>query len=262
MPEISEVRLTSEWVTQKNKDRTIVEVEYLNSNKLSMVEDINVIGTTLSATSRGKEMKLLFNNIPVVITLGMSGGFKNFKERLDDSNMGWKHAHIRFTMSDGNIFIWTDVRRFGKSLGKDWGTKRGPDIFDEEELFRKNILDNLEHRDFGKPAHEVLMNQQWFNGIGNYLRAEIIGKWDVNPFQPIRDIIDKPFLGHLISQVHDSYRLGGGELYTWMNENKTPINRDITWSDWMQFYGKRENMKDKQKRTFWFDKKWKKDLEV
>jgi endonuclease VIII-like 1 len=101
------------------------------------------------------------------------------------------------------------------------------------------------------------MNQQWFNGIGNYLRAEILGKWDVNPFQPIRNIIDTPFLDHLIEQVHDSYRLGGGELYTWMNENKTPILLDITWDEWIQFYGKAECVTDKQKRTFWYDKKWK-----
>ena len=256
MPEISEVRLTSEWVTYKNKDRTIVGVEYLPSNKLKLVEDIDVIGKKLSATSRGKEMMLTFDDEPVVITLGMSGGFKNFKERMDDSTMGWKHGHIRFTMSDGDIFTWTDVRRFGKSLGKDWGKKRGPDIFDDEESFRENILSNIEHRDFNKPAHEVLMNQQWFNGIGNYLRAEILGKWDVNPFQPIRNIIDTPFLDHLIQQVHDSYQLGGGQLYTWMNENKTPILRDITWDEWMKFYGKKKSMKDKQKRTFWFDEKW------
>lgn len=258
MPEISEVRLTSEWVTQKNKDRTIVDVEYLESNKLSMIEDINVIGTKLSATSRGKEMKLLFDDTPIVITLGMSGGFKNFKERGDDSEKSWKHSHIRFKMSDGDWFTWYDVRRFGKSLGSDWGVKRGPDIFDEEELFRKNILNNIEHRDFNKPAHEALMNQQWFNGIGNYLRAEILGKWGKNPFQPIRNLVkEEGFIDHMITQVHWSYKLGGGELYTWMLEGKSKIiSTELSWGEWMQYYGRRESIKDKQKRTFWFDKKW------
>jgi endonuclease VIII-like 1 len=256
MPEISEVRLTSEWITQKNKKRTITEVEYLSSNKLKMVEEIDVIGKTLSASSRGKELRLEFDFEPVVITLGMSGGFKNYKERSDDSDKHWKHSHIRFKMSDGDWFTWSDIRRFGKSLGDTWGKKRGPDIFDEEEEFRKNIVNNIEHRDFNKPAHEVLMNQQWFNGIGNYLRAEILGKWDVNPFQPIRNIINKPFLDHLIEQVHWSYRLGGGQLYTWMNENESAIDFNLTWNDWMQFYGKQESMKDKQKRTFWFNKKY------
>ena len=261
MPEISEVRITSEWVTRKNKNRKIVDVEYLPSNKLKMIEEMDIIGSTLSSKSRGKELMLLFDDKPVVITLGMSGGFKNYKERSDDSDKYWKHSHIRFQMSDGEWFTWCDIRRFGKSLGTDWGIKRGPDIFDEEDKFRENIIRNIEHRDFNKPAHEALMNQQWFNGIGNYLRAEILGKWDVNPFQPIRDIINTPFLDHLISQVHDSYQLGGGQLYTWMNENSAPISRDLTWDEWMQFYGKKENIKDKQKRTFWYEKKWQKYLD-
>lgn len=256
MPEFSEVRLTSQYVTSKNKNRTIVDVEYLPSNKLKMVEGIDVVGRNLSSTSRGKEMKLHFDEESVVINLGMSGGFKNFKERGSDENKYWKHAHIRFKMSDGEWFTWTDIRRFGKSVGKDWSVNRAPDMFDETEDFIANIIHNINHNDFSKPAHEALMNQRWFNGIGNYLRAEILGKWDVNPFQPIRNIISEEFLEHLIQQVMDSYELGGGKLYTWTNEND-PIQRDgLTWDKWMQFYGKGETVIDKQKRTFWFDKKW------
>ena len=262
MPEISEVRITSEWVTRKNKNRKIVDVEYLPSNKLKMIEEIDIIGSTLSSKSRGKELMLLFDDKPVVITLGMSGGFKSYKERGDESDKYWKHSHIRFKMSDGEWFTWCDIRRFGKSLGTDWGKKRGPDLFDDEEGFRRHILENIEHRDFNKPAHEALMNQQWFNGIGNYLRAEILGKWGKNPFQPIKKLIQQDgFLDHLISQVRWSYRLGGGQLYTWMNENESAIDFNLTWDDWMQFYGRRESMKDKQKRTFWFDESFKKYLD-
>lgn len=263
MPEISEVRITSEFVTRRNRNRKIVDVEYLSSNKLKEVENINVIGKTLSATSRGKEMKLLFDDEPVVITLGMSGGFKNFETPSDNSNKYWKHSHIRFKMDDGDYFNWCDIRRFGKSLGKDWNVNRGPDLFDDVEGFKNHILKNIEHRDFSKPAHEQLMNQKWWNGIGNYLRAEILGKWEQNPFQPIRNLVQqKGFLDHLIEQVHWSYRLGGGQLYTWMNENESAIDFNLTWNDWMQYYGRRDKIKDKQKRTFWFDKKWEKYLEL
>ena len=263
MPEISEVKITSEFVTRRNRNRKIVDVEYLSSNKLKEIENINVIGKTLSATSRGKEMKLLFDDEPVVITLGMSGGFKNFETPSDNSNKYWKHSHIRFKMDDGNYFNWCDIRRFGKSLGKDWNENRGPDLFDDEEGFRNHILKNIEHRDFSKPAHEQLMNQTWWNGIGNYLRAEILGKWGKNPFQPIRNLVkEEGFLDHLISEVHWSYKLGGGQLYTWMNENESAIDFNITWDDWMQYYGRREKIKDKQKRTFWFDKKGENHLEI
>ena len=259
MPEISEVKLTSEFVNNANKKRHITDVKFLKTNKLKLIEDIDVLGKRITAKSRGKELKLFFDKEPVVISLGMTGCFKNFKKR-GYKNKHWKHAHIRFRMSDNNWFCWSDVRRFGKSISKDWNKNRGPDIFDEVESFKKYIYDNIEHRDFQKPAHIVLMNQKWFNGLGNYLRAEILGKWNKNPFQPMKNLINEPFLNHLIEQVHDSYRLGGGELYSWMNENKS--EKDNDFYEWMKFYGKTMKMKDSQGRTFWYAKKWHKALKV
>lgn len=51
-------------------------------------------------------------------------------------------------------------------------------------------MDNLHKKAFGKPIMEVLMNQQYFNGIGNYLRAEILFRiGDLNPFISARDAI-------------------------------------------------------------------------
>jgi endonuclease VIII-like 1 len=39
--------------------------------------------------------------------------------------------------------------------------------------FSENVLVNIEKPVFNKPICEVLLNQKYFNGIGNYLRAEI-----------------------------------------------------------------------------------------
>jgi endonuclease VIII-like 1 len=257
MPEISEVKLTAEFINHANQNRSIKDVQFLKTNKLKLVEELNIIGSTISAVSRGKELKLFFNQEPVVISLGMTGCFKNFKKR-GYKNKHWKHGHIRFYMSDDTWFVWSDVRRFGKSVSTNWNPLRGPDIFNEEQLFKSNILENTNHPDFTKPAHIALMNQRWFNGIGNYLRAEILGKWNKNPFQPMKQLLNEPFLDHLIEQVHDSYRLGGGELYSWMNENKSSNNYDF--HQWMKFYGKTVKTIDPQGRTFWYQKKWGKYL--
>ena len=81
MPEISEVRLTAQFVTAANKNRTIQDVTYLKTNKLKLVEEIDVVGKKISAVSRGKELKLFFDSEPVVISLGMTGCFKNFQKR-------------------------------------------------------------------------------------------------------------------------------------------------------------------------------------
>ena len=171
MPEISEVKLTSEFVNNANKKRHIVDVKYLKTNKLKLIEDIDVLGKRISANSRGKELKLFFDDEPVVISLGMTGCFKNFVKR-GYKNKHWKHAHIRFRMSDNNWFCWIDVRRFGKSISKEWNKNRGPDIFDDVENFKKHIFENIEHRleyvitvhgiDFINDSKATNVNAAWY----------------------------------------------------------------------------------------------------
>lgn len=41
-------------------------------------------------------------------------------------------------------------------------------------FFRENVLSNLSDKAFDRPICEALLNQKYFNGIGNYLRAEIL----------------------------------------------------------------------------------------
>ena len=61
MPEISEVKLTAEFVTETNKNRLIEEVLFLKTNKLKLIEEIDLKGKKISAQSRGKEFKLFFD---------------------------------------------------------------------------------------------------------------------------------------------------------------------------------------------------------
>ena len=49
MPEISEVKLTAEFVTQTNKNRTIENVSFLKTNKLKLIEEIELTGKKISA---------------------------------------------------------------------------------------------------------------------------------------------------------------------------------------------------------------------
>lgn len=39
---------------------------------------------------------------------------------------------------------------------------------------RENVLRNLADKAFDRPICEALLDQRFFNGIGNYLRAEIL----------------------------------------------------------------------------------------
>ena len=57
--------------------------------------------------------------------------------------------------------------------------------------FRNTILGNLNDAAFNRPICEAMLNQKYFNGIGNYLRAEILFRSDIPPFDRARDVLSK-----------------------------------------------------------------------
>lgn len=139
---------------------------------------------TITSESRGKEMALLLqcqqnrdHKTRILFRFGMSGKF-NFTTSTSIP----KHAHLQFhTIKEEGangkgILSFVDTRRFGswRVMGDGWGKERGPDIVREYKLFRTNILENLEDPAFGKAMCEIMLNQKYFNGVGNYLRAEIL----------------------------------------------------------------------------------------
>uniref|UniRef100_A0A8C0ES38 Nei like DNA glycosylase 1 n=1 Tax=Bubo bubo TaxID=30461 RepID=A0A8C0ES38_BUBBB len=59
---------------------------------------------------------------------------------------------------------------------------------------RENVLKNLDDKAFDKPICEALLNQKFFNGIGNYLRAEILYRLKIPPFEKARTVLENPAL--------------------------------------------------------------------
>ena len=67
------------------------------------------------------------------------------------------------------------MRGFGRwTLTSEWSENRGPCILQERDQFRTHVLASLEARAFSKPICEVMLDQRYFNGVGNYLRAEAL----------------------------------------------------------------------------------------
>jgi endonuclease VIII-like 1 len=264
MPELAEVKLTAEYVNKVVKGKKFTQVRKNPSHKGKLFDHPEVF--EISAVSRGKEFKLLLEHEggveSLIMTMGMSGHFK-----LTQTGQEIRNSHLMFDSTDGTTLSFVDVRRFGKWKFGDWNPLRGPDPVYEHGEFFSNVMNNLDRRDFSKPLHEVLMNQKYFNGIGNYLRAEIVYRLeDVNPFQPARDAILSPKgsqLLYLCREIpHKAYLLGGGNLYSW----KTPeeIEKDGSagsWDGFMKCYGNREmeSEVDNIGRRFWYDPKWKRN---
>lgn len=66
---------------------------------------------------------------------------------------------------------------------------RSPDIVNEHVAFRRNLINHLDSSAFNKPLCEVLLDQRYFNGVGNYLRAEIMYRARVDPFACARTVL-------------------------------------------------------------------------
>ena len=231
----------------------------VKKNPIHKCEDLNIPFETfkIKAVSKGKEMVLYFLDkhsdqyIPVRITMGMSGHFK-----LTNSGQEPKHSHLKFYRSDGTTMSFVDVRRFGKwKQGVAWSDNRGPDPTTEYKAFWDKVMTNLTK--LKKPLYEMLMDQKYFNGIGNYLRAEIIYRaGDVDPFLPAgMQFARYPKLLDLCRDIPLlAYAKGGGSIKDWDN----PFGDEAIQERFMLCYGNAEmsKRKDRNGRTFWYDSKW------
>lgn len=258
MPELAELKLTADYINSNSGKIKHIAIEKNPVHKGAEI-DISFTEFTIVAESRGKELLLRLNDsnsdqfIALQMTMGMSGHFQ-----VTNTGQEPKHAHLKFYRNDGTTLNFVDVRRFGNwKQGITWKANRGPDPTTEPREFFLNIMTNLTNRDFKKPLYEVLMNQKYFNGIGNYLRAEIIYRAnDVDPFLPAGMQIAKyPKILQLCEDIPNlAYQRGGGSIKDWKN----PFTDDFSESFFL-CYGNKDTMdsrKDKNGRTFWYDPKW------
>lgn len=94
-----------------------------------------------------------------------------------------------------------------------WGNDRGPDPVLEHKAFVSNILDNLSRPVFDKELCEVMLEQKWFNGIGNYLRAEVMYRAGLSPFTKARTVFAKTPKNFDFSKINASSDVGLIVLY-------------------------------------------------
>jgi len=289
MPEGPEIHMSSLMVT-KLGDRITFKGRVIKSSVSVKNPEVDWKSTkyTISATSRGKEMKLFLTDvgksekksISILFHFGMSGKFQ--LTNVEDLP---KHAHLQFYSSDGTqVLSFVDYRRFGRwFVNQDWGTDRGPCFLTEYYLFRNHIYESLNKRVFDAPICEVLLNQKYFNGVGNYLRAEALYRCGVKPFDPARKILELLFQNEEIKSeallvkkevIHEEKyavmdekvkdiifilnKLGNEVVAMGCDGYESSSKRDngtmSEFDEWLQCYMQpgMENMKDGKKRTIWF----------
>jgi endonuclease VIII-like 1 len=157
----------------------------------------------LEWSSRGKELGVaLINSNNIVkrynFQMGLSGHFILCSEPdFNSSDSMKKHTVLRFLLNHNtnarSFFLCLyDTRRYAKwNENKNWNKDKGPCPYEEPEQFVENIKKNLHKRDFSYPIYETLLNQKYFNGIGNYIRSILLYRLKFNFNLSAREYLEK-----------------------------------------------------------------------
>ena len=277
MPEGPELYLASKFVNEVCEGRFFSGPVQKSAVSKSCTVEFSSPCYSITSQSRGKELALTLscqkdarNQLRLLFRFGMSGRFAFGP----DSELH-KHAHLNFfvtsctTQAKGDsadtafVLSFVDPRRFGSwHVTEDWGKDRGPDPMFEYDAFRSNVLDNLDDVAFNRPICETMLNQKYFNGIGNYLRAEVLYRCRIPPFVRARDVLTPLKDVGLcdgsstdILQLCHSAPLEVIQLGKYISIYKTEEEmKDSPFTRWLQCYLNplMRNMVDHNGRTIWF----------
>jgi endonuclease VIII-like 1 len=255
MPELAELKIMSDYINQTTKGKVFNKSFHVlkgnNPEQFHLLDDFKI-----DAESFGKELIIRFFNDnethKISVFMGMSGNWKWVTTKNWNET---KFVRMRLDSIDGySLLLYGSYMGPKYKIGGFSGVKRGPDPTKNFEKFKQNIIDNLHKSTFNKPICEVLLNQEYFNGIGNYLRSTILYYLDVNPFLSASQIIKEyPQILNMCKDIPlKAYKLNGGQLSDWKN----PFDSDYDeFKKWV-FYQKGISCKDNIGRKFWFDEKW------
>jgi formamidopyrimidine-DNA glycosylase len=186
MPEVIEVFITSNYLDDKLKNKTLTNIKILGGRYKYHKFLINLPVKIIRVRSIGKFIWFeLDNDMYIMNTLGLTGMWGFTKN---------KYSRIKFTGTNFTLY-YSDMRNFGtikisnkKDLDKKI-KKLTPSILENftDREFYSRILDYKKKQDY---IISALMNQEsgLGSGIGNYLSAEILYRAKISPYTRIKNI--------------------------------------------------------------------------
>ncbi|MAJ90505.1 MAG: hypothetical protein CMD08_04435 [Flavobacteriales bacterium] len=225
MPEGPEAKIASDYFNKLFLNSKKLNFEIISEYYHQKYSDIfNQIKHNLHKFKQtytiGKNIFLdLENQKKFNIHLGMTGGW---------SSKLIKHCHFRVFDSDKEIFF-RDIRKFGKikiipqdefhnlfhpefdSLNKSYNIQKHINYLQNKIKNNKSIC-------------SILMNQKYFPGVGNYIKAESLYKSKIHPEEKWGNLdaeMKKKLIKNVNQIMNNSYKLGGAEL----KDFKNPFNQ-------------------------------------
>lgn len=264
MPEQPEIRIMSHFINHRLANKKVIKVEKspISKNKC----DLSIIdGKSWEVTSgfRGKEMMV-----------SLSSEDETYNLKIGFARIGTLHtcsldcipddfdkvAMLRF-YTDTEVLYLSDFTRFSQwKWSLDWDKNRGPDIVSQHNEWRDKLYKYKKSLHLKKPVFEVVMDQRYFNGVGNFSRSEILCRVKCSPFMQFDEMLESDVLRTDFFEVcrdtlNEIAVHGGLQFKFWTNPfgvDKKKFNR---WVRCFNKFPKTFYQRDSKGRMYWFEKK-------
>jgi len=223
MPEAAEVRritdqLETEFGVHTLNHIKVVGGRFLKECSPPRPDELHFPITDTQMCCKGKFLYWLAKenngtNVDFHITLGMTGSFG--KEQ--------KHSALRFDFDNGTIFF-NDPRHFGtfKVVRNTLETSKKLMWLGWDALLNPNIpphfIAGLRAKRGHKTIAEVMLDQRYFCGCGNYLKAESLYAAKINPDTLVSQLTHTQLTTLckcLIEIMQEAYKAGGATIATY-----------------------------------------------
>lgn len=198
MPELPEVETVCRGLRQSVIGRRVEQVELRRRHiRVPIPDDLpeRLEGAAIQRVERRAKYVLIYmdNDYVMIVHLGMSGRLMVLSVIPDEYA---KHDHAAFILSDGQVMLFNDPRRFGVITGCDARdlphhpmlVGLGPEPlsvdFDGEYLY--NLCASRK-----QPIKPLLMDQKWVVGVGNIYASEALFTSKILPERPANSISRK-----------------------------------------------------------------------
>lgn len=198
MPELPEVETVCRGLRQSVLGRSIEQVELRRSHiRVPIPEDLaeRLEGFTILRVERCAKYVLIHmdSGYVMIVHLGMSGRLMVLSTLPETFA---KHDHAAFILSDGQVILFNDPRRFGVITGCDaqdlpthpmlagLGPEPLSDDFDGAYLY--GLCSTRK-----QPIKPLLMDQKWVVGVGNIYASESLFSSHILPERPANKITKK-----------------------------------------------------------------------
>ena len=218
MPELPEIEIVKRSLFKMINKAKITDIKINNNNlryKIPHVFSKSLINEKiLKISRRSKYLIFHFKTKLLLVHFGMTGKLllmKSYDNMIFktsfyyDLNIIQNHNHVYFTLNNGLVLIYNDVRRFGFFKLYHVNSLENIPFLKKLGVEPLSNMFNLKYFKIGIKNKKVnikklLMNQEFLSGLGNIYSNEILFKSKISPLR-ICDSLTKSEIKNLIFNV-------------------------------------------------------------